>query len=136
MGSLADLDALIIDGGYGEPELVVIYFQELRCHGHTLADFRRSHMPYVDVNAHRLFVFVQVRRYQEHAGVFHETNHRRRREHIRGKLFCPHLERRHVSLRLEESGNHSVFHSSHIAQLRRELTLKAPAVLRSWLFLD
>jgi hypothetical protein len=128
--SLADLDALVVDGGYGKSKLVVINFQEFRGHRYTLADLGGSHMPHVDVNTHGLFVLVQVRRYQEHASIFHETNHRRRREHIGGELPCPHLDCRHINLRLAESGNQSVFHASRISQKRRELTRNGLNVLR------
>jgi hypothetical protein len=113
--SLADLDALTGDGRQRKAQLVVLDFQKLRSHRYALTDFGGGHMPHVHVNTHRLFVFVQVRRYQEHASVFHETNHRRRRENIGRKLLCPHLERRYVSLRVCKSGNHSVFHPGHIS---------------------
>jgi hypothetical protein len=64
MGSLADLDPLIVYGRQRKTQFVVLDFQKLRGHGYALADFGRRHMPHVHMNTHRLFVFVQVRRYK------------------------------------------------------------------------
>ena len=121
MGSLTDFDALIVHGRYCKTQLVVRDFQKLRGHRYALADFGWGHMSHVHVNPHRLLVFIQVRRYQENASVFHESNHCRRREHIRDKLLCPHLECRQIGLRVCKSGNEAVFHTTCISQESREL---------------
>src|SRR5215467_15245115 len=121
MRSLANLDALIVYGRQRKTQLVVFDFQKLRGHCYALTDFGRRYMPHVHVYTHRLFVFVQVRCYQENASVFHESNHRRRRENIGRKLFCPHLECRLISLSVYKSANESVFHSTCISQESRKL---------------
>ena len=61
MGSLADLDALIVHGRQRKAQLVVLDFQKLRSHRYALADFGWGHMSHIHVNTHRLLVFVQVR---------------------------------------------------------------------------
>ncbi len=122
MGSLADFNSLVINGAQRKAQLAVVFhFQKLRDHCHALANFGGGHMPHVDVSTYRLIVFIQVRRYQEHASVFHETNHRRRGEDIGRELFCPHLQRRHISLRMGESRHQSIFQRSDISQEGREL---------------
>src|SRR4029434_3961828 len=105
MGSLAELDPLIVYGRQRKTQFVVLEFQKLRGHGYALAAYGLRHMPHVQMNTHRLFVFVQVRRYQQNASVFHESNHRRRRKHIRDKLLCPHFECRQISFRMGASRN-------------------------------
>ena len=76
MGSRTDPDALIVERRQRKTKLVVLDFQKLRGHRYALTDLSGRHMPHVYVNPHRLFVFDQVGRYQKHARIFHEANHR------------------------------------------------------------
>lgn len=118
MGPFTDLYPLIIGGDYGEPQFVTLNFRKFGRDRDPLADSRRSAVPHVHVNPHRVFVFTEIGSCQFDAGSFHQADHSRCGEYVGGQLRRAHVRCRYTASRMLQARDESIFHVSRVSSCK------------------